>query len=61
MGRGAALMKYDASAHETGQSVLNDLAESYREMAADCEREAEAKEWTESLVADVASDEGYGL
>lgn len=54
-------MKYDASAHETGQSVLNDLAESYREMAADCEREAEAKEWTESLVADVASDEGYGL
>ncbi len=33
-----------------------DLAEAYRLMAADEAREAEAEEWTESLVGDIADE-----
>jgi len=38
--------------HATGQ----DLEAAYREMAADEAREAEAREWTEGLVGDVADE-----
>jgi hypothetical protein len=54
-------MDRDTVAHESSKSKEVDLAEDYRQMAADREREAEAEEWTEAFIADVASDEGYGL
>ncbi len=36
--------------------VKADLEAGYREMAADEAREAEAKEWSEALIGDVADD-----
>jgi hypothetical protein len=36
--------------------VDHDVAEAYREMAADEAREAEAKEWAEAAIADVANE-----
>jgi hypothetical protein len=54
-------MDDNTAAHETSQTSQTALAESYRQMAADREQEMEAEEWTEALVGDVASDEGYGL
>jgi hypothetical protein len=41
------------AAHEWSRAKQNDLAEGYRLMAADREREAEAEEWTEALVGDI--------
>lgn len=38
--------------------VDQDLAEAYREMAADELREAEAREWVENLAADVPHEAG---
>ncbi|MBM4042551.1 MAG: addiction module antitoxin [Planctomycetes bacterium] len=39
------------------QVVRHGLAEAYREMAADKAREAEALEWCEGLLGDVADEE----
>ena len=61
MSRGRISMDNNTAAHETSQTSQTALAESYRQMAADREQEMEAEEWTEALVGDVASDEGYGL
>jgi predicted CopG family antitoxin len=36
--------------------VKADLAEAYRQMAADEEREAEAMEWAEAMIGDVADE-----
>ncbi len=41
------------AAQELSQAKQNDLAEGYRLMAADREREAEAEEWTEALIGDI--------
>jgi hypothetical protein len=41
------------AAQERSREKQNDLAEGYRLMAADREREAEAEEWTEALVGDI--------
>jgi hypothetical protein len=41
------------AAKEASQSRQTALAEGYRMMAADREREAEADEWTEALVGDI--------
>ena len=38
--------------------VDEDLAEAYRAMAADEQREAEAQEWVENLAADVPDEPG---
>ncbi len=38
--------------------VDEDLAEAYRAMAADEQREAEAQEWVENLAADVPDEAG---
>jgi hypothetical protein len=46
-------MNRDIDADETGKSSQADLAEGYRQMAADMEREAEAEEWAEALIGDV--------
>jgi hypothetical protein len=51
-------MERNAAAHETSQTSQSDLTEGYRQMAADREQEAEAEEWAEALIADVAPDEG---
>lgn len=40
------------AAQESNTARQNDLAEGYRQMAADKEREAEAEEWTEGLIGD---------
>ncbi|HEX4030639.1 MAG TPA: hypothetical protein VHX20_09775 [Terracidiphilus sp.] len=40
------------AAQEWSRAVQNDLAEGYRQMGADKEREAEAEEWTEGLIGD---------
>jgi putative NADPH-quinone reductase len=50
-------MKHDSAAHETSQTNQADLAEGYRQMAADIEHEMEAEEWAEALIGDVALDE----
>lgn len=52
-------MKLRNSAPRKARPRLSDAAnldEAYREMAADKEREREATEWSESLIADVADD-----
>jgi hypothetical protein len=41
------------AAHETSPARQDVLAEGYRQMAADIEREMEADEWAEALVGDV--------
>lgn len=41
------------AAQELSRSKQADLAEGYRLMAADREREAEAEEWTEALIGDI--------
>ena len=51
-------MEHYSAAHETSPTSQSDLAEGYRQMTADREREAEAEEWAEALIADVAPDEG---
>jgi hypothetical protein len=51
------IMEHDTAAHETSDTSQSDLAEGYRQMAADIEHEMEAEEWTEALIGDVASDE----
>lgn len=38
------------------KKVGEDLASAYREMAADERREAEAREWTEAMMGDVADE-----
>jgi predicted CopG family antitoxin len=38
--------------------LRDDLAEGYRAMAADKEREREAMDWVENMVGDVADDPG---
>lgn len=38
--------------------LRNDLADGYRAMAADCEREEDAAEWIENLAGDVAHEPG---
>jgi predicted CopG family antitoxin len=43
-----------AHPHVTGRN----LAEGYRAMAADAEREREAAEWVENLAGDIANDPG---
>jgi len=47
--RGAVLN----AAQELSAAKQNDLAEGYRLMAADREREVEADEWTEALIGDI--------
>jgi hypothetical protein len=42
-----------SAAQEWSREKQNDLAEGYRLMAADREREAEAGEWTEALIGDI--------
>lgn len=46
-------MDYGNAANERGEWSQADLAEGYREMAADREQEMEAEEWTEGLISDV--------
>ncbi len=41
------------AAEKLSRTRQNDLAEGYRLMAADREREAEAEEWTEALIGDI--------
>ena len=41
------------AAQELSRTKQSDLAEGYRSMAADREREVEAAEWTEALVGDI--------
>lgn len=41
------------AAQELSRSKQTDLAEGYRLMAADRERELEAEEWTEALIGDI--------
>jgi hypothetical protein len=41
------------AAEELSRTKQDDLAEGYRQMAADREREAEAEEWTEALIGDI--------
>ena len=41
------------AAQDLRQAKQNDLAEGYRLMAADRDREAEAEEWTEALIGDI--------
>jgi hypothetical protein len=50
-------MEHDSAAHETSPTNQSDLAEGYRQMAADIEHEMEAEEWAEALTGDVALDE----
>jgi hypothetical protein len=45
-------MDHDADEYETNRASANDLAEGYRQMAADIEHEMEAEEWTEAMVGD---------
>lgn len=45
-------MDHDAVAQKPGWTKEADLAEGYRQMAADVEREAEATEWIEALIGD---------
>jgi hypothetical protein len=47
--RGAVLK----AAEELSRTKQHDLAEGYRLMAADRERETEAEEWTEALIGDI--------
>jgi hypothetical protein len=46
-------MDYDTAAHERGEWSQADLAEGYRQMAADREQELEAEIWTVALVGDI--------
>ena len=41
------------AAQEWSRAKQNDLAEGYRMMAADREREADAEEWTEATIGDI--------
>jgi hypothetical protein len=59
MSRGTIIMEHDSAAHESSQAKEADLAEGYRQMAADVEHEMEAEEWAEALIGDVATEEGY--
>jgi len=54
-------MDHKEGSNEIGQSSNADLAEGYRQMAAGIEHEAEAEEWAEALIGDVALDEGDGI
>jgi hypothetical protein len=54
-------MDREITVHETSLTRQADLTEGYRQMAADREQEAIAEVWVEALIADVATDEGYGL
>jgi hypothetical protein len=42
-----------SAAQESSQAKQNDLAQGYRQMAADRTREAEAREWTEAMIGDI--------
>jgi hypothetical protein len=46
-------MDRDAATDEASVQIQLDLAEDYRRMAADREREMEAEEWVEALVGDI--------
>jgi hypothetical protein len=46
-------MDYDNAANERSEWTQADLAEGYREMAADRQQEMEAEEWTEALIGDI--------
>jgi hypothetical protein len=46
--------------HEAGLTEPLDLDAAYCEMAADEEHEAEALEWIEAMVGDVADESWYG-
>jgi hypothetical protein len=46
-------MNRDTDASGTGKWSQADLAEGYRQMAADIEREVEAEEWAEALIGDI--------
>jgi hypothetical protein len=59
-------MDYDNAANKRGEWSHADLAEGYREMAADRQQEMEAEEWTEALIGDIlevdpaiAEEEGF--
>jgi hypothetical protein len=54
-------MDHAEGPNDLGQSSQDDLAECYRQMAADIEHEAEAEEWAEALIGDVALDQGDGI
>jgi hypothetical protein len=53
MNREGVLMDRDSAVPETEQTRPADLAEGYRQMAADVEHEMEAEEWAEALIGDV--------
>ena len=46
-------MDHDSDISGTNQTNQAELAEGYRQMAADVEHETEAEEWAEALVGDV--------
>jgi len=46
-------MDQETAAHENRESSQIDLAEGYRQMAADIEQEMEAEEWAEALIGDI--------
>jgi hypothetical protein len=50
-------MDHDTAAQKTSQTRQADLAEGYRQMAADRKHEALAEEWVEAWIGDAASDE----
>lgn len=50
MGKGSAAVDHENAMHETGMASTTALVESYRQMAADIEREVEAEEWMEQVL-----------
>jgi hypothetical protein len=49
-------MDYGNAANERGEWSQADLAEGYRETAADREQEMEAEEWIEALIGDINAE-----
>jgi hypothetical protein len=54
-------MDTDRIGLRANQDTNEILAEGYRRMTDDLDRELEAEEWIEALIADAVADEGYGL
>jgi hypothetical protein len=57
---GRASMEKDAPAAEADKTSEAALAEGYRQMAADREREAEAEEWTEHILFELEDERSSG-
>ncbi len=54
-------MKADRLALRTIREQYHVLAEGYRQMASDRNRDLEAEEWVEVLIIDIPVIEGFGL